>query len=515
MKSFLKDPYWQLTGLFILIKLSLHLFTFNNYELHRDEMLYFNQGDHPSFGNVSVPPFIGWVAFLVKTLFGYSVFGIRCIPMLLGCLSVMVMAITVKDFGGRRMALMLSCTAFVLSPGFLIFDSLFTVNVFEQFFWLGIACLFIKMMDTGNPKLWMWIGVTGGFAFLNKYLVIYLFTAFLIVLLFTPQRKLFLNKYFVYGCLAGLLIISPNIYWQYTHGWPVFLHISELEKSQLANMTLQHFLIDLFNLNSVSTFFWIAGCFAVIFLKSEKKYRFLGLVAFLLIALFMFSRGKAYYVLGIIPVLFALSGYILEKYFTKNLRFINFIILSLITLISCASVPLSLAWFSFENLEKYSTKTAGFVSYPFSRWEDGRIHPVSQVFSDMTGWKEMVALVHQAYQQIPETARKQATIYAERNYGYAGAVHFYGKPYRLPEAITFLDSYVLWAPDTIARGPVIYINQTIAGLDQWFDKCEEIGIVENKYFRENGLKVFLCQNPNNQFQEVYRQKANEEKNKYR
>jgi hypothetical protein len=319
----------------------------------------------------------------------------------------------------------------------------------------------------------------------------------------------------IYAGVIGLLIVLPNIYWQYAHGWPIFLHIDELEKSQMVNMTFRNFLIDLFNLNYISTFFWLIGLFAVVLLKSESRNRYLFFVALIILMLFMLMRGKAYYVLGLIPVLFALSGYVLEKYITVKHKLINYIILGIIVVFSLFSIPFSIPLLSFENLSNYSKKTAGLVSYPFSRWEDGELKQISQVFSDMTGWEELVSIVNKAYLQIPESDRKQTTIYAERNYGYAGAVHFYGKKYQLPEAITFLDSYVLWAPDTIAKGPLIYINFEIAGLDNFFEKVTEVGAVNNIYFRENGLKVFLCENPNGKLQDVYRQKASAEKQNYR
>jgi hypothetical protein len=35
--------------------------------------------------------------------------------------------------------------------------------------------------------------------------------------------------------------------------------------------------------------------------------------------------------------------------------------------------------------------------------------------------------------------------------------------------------------------------------------------VDDKYFRENGLKVFLCTSPKTDIREVYRKKAFEEK----
>jgi 4-amino-4-deoxy-L-arabinose transferase-like glycosyltransferase len=442
-KSFFKVHYWRITAVFVLIKLFLHLLTYNHYELHRDEMLFFNQGSYLSFGNVSVPPFISWVAFLIKAIFGYSVFGIRLIPMVLGSLSVIIIAKLVRELGGKQIALILSCTAFVLSPGFLIFDSLFTVNVFDQFFWLVIAYLIIKMANGNNPKLWLWIGLVCGLAFLNKYLVVYLMAGYIIALLSTVQRKLIFNQYFVYALLIGLLIISPNIYWQFSHGWPIFRQIEEIKKTQMVNMKPSNFLIDFFNLNYVATFFWLSGLIGVFVIKDEKRYRYLGVATLVIVFLFMLTKGKAYYALGLIPVLFALSGYILEKYLTHKLNIINYFIFSILILFLSLAIPFSIPVFSFEKLSQYSEKTDGFVSYPFSRWEDGKIHHISQIFSDMTGWKEMVGLVKKAYLKIPEEERTNATIYAERNYGYAGAVHFYGKQYHLPEAITFLDSYVL------------------------------------------------------------------------
>lgn len=96
----------------------------------------------------------------------------------------------------------------------------------------------------------------------------------------------------------------------------------------------------------------------------------------------------------------------------------------------------------------------------------------------------------------------------------SGGFIFYGKKYGLPDAITFLDAYTLWAPDTIPNAPLIYIHYDIAGLDQLFDACSTVGEVENPFFREKGAKVFLCQKPKAPLQEVYKQKAAEEKNIY-
>ncbi|MDX2135553.1 MAG: glycosyltransferase family 39 protein [Saprospiraceae bacterium] len=515
MPPLLKNNYRQITLAFVFLKLVLHWATNTNYELHRDEMLYFNQGDHLSLGYASVPPFIGWVAFLIKWVFGHSVFGIRLLPALLGATTIVIVAKIIETLGGKALALVLACSCFLLSPGFLLFDTLFTVNVFDQFFWCLIAFLFIKMIKEDNPKIWIPLGITSGLAFLNKYLVLYLMAGFLMGILLGGNRKIIVHKHFLVGVLAGILVISPNIYWQYAHGWPVFYHISELGKSQMVHMTLRHFLIDLFDLNYISTFFWLTGLLVVLVVEQEKQYRYISITALFILGLCIGFKGKAYYFLGFIPVLFALGGYVFEKYGTKKLEMINYLALVIIVFSSLLTLPFALPLLPFDKLNEYARHTGQWVSHPFSRWEDGSIHPVSQVFSDMTGWTELVRLVNNAYLQIPENERHNCTIYAERNYGYAGAVHFYGKKYNLPEAITFLDSYAQWAPDTIAPAPLIYIHREIAGLDRLFDTCSAVGAVDNPYFRESGVTVFLCRKPNHHLQNVYKQKALEEKKKYR
>ena len=99
-------------------------------------MLYFNMADHLSTGYATVPPVIGFLAFVVKSIFGYSVFGVRIIPALLGAVSLFIIAKIVRELGGGLLALIIASSAFIFSTGFLLFDTLFTPNVIEQFIWI-------------------------------------------------------------------------------------------------------------------------------------------------------------------------------------------------------------------------------------------------------------------------------------------------------------------------------------------------------------------------------------------
>jgi len=54
----------------------LHLLSIQYLEFHRDELLYFSLSNHLDLGYASVPPFISWMAFLMKSIFGFSMFSV-------------------------------------------------------------------------------------------------------------------------------------------------------------------------------------------------------------------------------------------------------------------------------------------------------------------------------------------------------------------------------------------------------------------------------------------------------
>jgi 4-amino-4-deoxy-L-arabinose transferase-like glycosyltransferase len=102
--------------------------------------------------------------------------------------------------------------------GFLLFDTLFTPNVIEQFTWLLATYFLFRMISENNPELWIVIGILLGVAFLNKYSVLFYIAGFLIAILFSSHRKFLNSRYFCYAIFIGIIIIFPNLVWQYLHG---------------------------------------------------------------------------------------------------------------------------------------------------------------------------------------------------------------------------------------------------------------------------------------------------------
>lgn len=497
-----KKNYWILAAIFMVAKICIHLFSAGVYELHRDEMLYFNMGVHPASGYLTVPPVTGMLAFVVKSVFGWSVIGLRLLPALFGAATLYLVARFIYEMKGGITALLIASITFLATPGFLLLFSVFTPNAFEVFFWTLAIFFIFRLIKTENPKYWILIGAVLGISFLTKYSVMFLVAGFFPVFLFFQQRKLLFSWWFAAGVLIGVLIILPNIIWQYNHNWPVLFHFEELRKTQLDNLKYSHFFIDLLSLNSVLILVQVFGLIMLIFSKEEPVYQLTGLSVLLVVLLFVATKGKAYYITGVLPFLLAAGSYFAEKMVKQKI--ILFAGLTILTGWSLLSFPFVIPTLSFEKLEKYSAKTKGWVTAPFMRWEDGNEYSVSQIYADMTGWRELAAIVAKAFNTLTPEEKQKYTILCQRNYGYAGAIHFYGKQWNLPEPVTFHESYIFWAPDSIAEQPVIYVFYNCDELKPLFSDIREVGTVNNRYFREKGVKVFLCKNPVKNIGEVYK-----------
>jgi len=485
----------------VVVKLVIHFSTNTNYELHRDALLYYSLGENLAWGYTSVPPLIALISKFSTAIFGNSVFALRFFPAIVGGLSVLVIAKIIKEFNGSILAIVIASLAFILSPAFLRTNTLFQPVAFNQFFWLLSGYLIVKLIHSSNTKIWYLIFIVWGIAFLNKYSIAFFIISFLIGILFTPQRNLLKSKDFFLGGIIGMLIILPNILWQFSNNWPLLHHMSELQKHQLVNVSLLGFVIDQLMMNFPGLIIWITGLIVFLFFKAEKKYRVLAYIYLLTVLIIILLRGKSYYTLGLYTILFAMGGYAVDKYFKTYLRYL---IIAFIIVVSIPMLPLSLPIYSHEKLEEYITENnlAEFTN----RWEDGKIHKLPQDYADMTGWKELSSIVINFYNTLSSAEKKDCIIYAE-NYGQAGAIKFYGKKYGLPEPISFSDNFLLWAPDTIKNAPMIFIEHDIGDIEFLYNNFELVNQVNNEYFREDGLKVFYCTEPKDTFKIFYADKV--------
>ncbi len=508
------SPEWILIIALALFKLIVHFLTNTNYELHRDAYLYLAQGDHLDWSFLSVPPTTAIIGNITRFLFGDSVFSIRLFPAIVGAVSVVIIGMIIKNLGGKIWAILLGCSAFILSLAFLRSNTLFQPVSFDEFYWLLSTYFIVKLLQTQNPKFWIHLGITWGLAFYTKYNIAFLIFAFGVALLLTSDRKLFFSKYFLYGSLLAIIIVLPNLVWQYNHNLPVVYHMTRLRETQLVNVRISDFLVAQLLMNLSNIFVWLFGLVFLLFFKAGKNYRVVGYTYLAVILVFLVLQGKGYYALGIYPILFAFGGYAIEQYCSGRWRLARPVILGLMILITMPLLPFSLPVLPLDKMIVYGEKSKQFGGEGALRWEDGRIYPLPQDYADMTGWKELGDIVIKAYHSLSDSERADCAIYAE-NYGQAGAIKYYSQKFGLPEPICFSESFLFWAPDRANHKTWIYVNDDTSDVAYYFTTVELIGRITDPYARESGLPVWLCQAPRNGFEDFYAQTVKGIKDQFR
>lgn len=497
---------WSIILGLAVLKLIIHLLTNTNYELHRDAFLYYSLGEHLDWGYLSVPPFIAIISKLSVLIFGNTVFALRFFPALIGSASVIIIALIVKELKGNIFAIIIATLAFILSPAFLRSNTLFQPVSFNQFFWLLSIYFVIRLIQSNNQKIWLQIFIIWGIAFYNKYSIAFLIVGTIFSFLITKHRHLLWSKYFFTGGIVSILLILPNIIWQYMHNWPLIHHMGELYKYQFVNVTLFGFIIDQIVMNLPCLIIWVTALVVFLINKAEKQFRIIPFIYLSTVILLILLSGKSYYTLGLYPVLFGMGGYAISKYYNTFFKVITIIVM---VFISWSMLPFSLPIYSFEKVEEISVKTAPFTN----RWEDGQIHSIPQDYADMSCWNELANIVINTYNSLPNESKGNCSIYAEQ-YCTAGAISFYGKKYGLPEVISFNDNFLVWAPDSFKNEILIYVNDEIGDIERLFKDYQLEGQINNKYFREDGMQVYLCSNPVDSFPIFYAEKVKALKSNY-
>ena len=201
-------------------KFLVHLYAGRSYGYFVDELYYLACSRHLDWGYVDQPPLIALVTWIARSLLGDSLPAIRFFPAVAGAAEVALTALIARELGGKRFAQSLAAIAALVAPGFLAADSLLSMNAFEPLFWMGCAYLFIRIVKTGNQKLWIWFGILSGVGLENKYSMLIFGAAIVLGLLLTPQRRSLTSPWLWIAGAITFLIFLPNLLWNIQHHFP-------------------------------------------------------------------------------------------------------------------------------------------------------------------------------------------------------------------------------------------------------------------------------------------------------
>ena len=491
VKTWIYD-HWIIIA-FAVAKLVAHLLTATHYLLHRDAYLYLAQSGHLDWGFFSTPPLTAFITRIHTVIWGDSVLAVRLLPALTGAVSIFIVGWLIRKLKGGAMAQVIGLTAYLLSPAFLRPALLLQPIIFNHLFWLLAAAVVLQMVRRQDPKLLLWMIPVLGLGWMNKYSIVFYGFALLAALVISRHRRLLWSRYLPITIAGGLLVILPNLVWQYQHNWPVITHMSELQETQLGNVLLKDFLVSQIFMHLPALPVWLGGLIWLVFCRKHREYRVFAWAFGLTLLLIILLRGKFYYTIAAYTILVVFGALAWEKWAARPRRFIALIVLALVIVNGIFVLPFSLPVYDPERMVEYDRKQLDRGLDVLLKWEDGQVHELPQDYADMVGWDSLGEMVWTFYDQLPDSIRQNTLIYGEF-YGCAGAVQYYRPDPSYPEVYCFNDAFMEWIPRTPDLEHLIYIGYSDR-LPQYFEKLELVGTVDNPYFRERGLAVHFGSHP--------------------
>jgi len=202
------------------------------FDLSPDEAHYWEWSRRPDWSYYSKGPVIAWLISIGTFFFGNTVLGIRAFAVLLSALSSILLFRLGKELYDERTGL---TAALLLQavPLFSVFGILLTIDSPFMFFWVLSLYLFHRIMrqelssehERASSLLWILLGISTGLGLLTKFTMTFFLVSALLYLLFEKDARRLLKTSGPYlAFLISVLVFSPVIFWNASHGWVTLKH---------------------------------------------------------------------------------------------------------------------------------------------------------------------------------------------------------------------------------------------------------------------------------------------------
>jgi Dolichyl-phosphate-mannose-protein mannosyltransferase len=434
-----------LLGGIALASVLFHIPFLRSYGWFRDEFYYVACGRHLDFGYVDHPPFVALVARLVTSIFGDSLVALRLVSVLTGAAVIYLSGRLARELGGGLLAQGLTAVCVLIAPVYLNIFHIFTMNGFDFLFWTLGALVVARILETGNPRLWLLFGAVAGVGLQNKHSMLFFGLGVFAGILLTPERRHFRSPWIWLGGAIAALLFLPNILWEVAHGWPTLEFVrNAAEHKNLALSPVAFMLQQALLMHPLTVPISLLGIGWYFFSRAGRPFRPLGWIYLTVLAVLLTQHSKPYYLAPSYPLLFAAGGTAIEGWLARLRqpwwRPVMAGTLVLLLLAGGAVIaPLAVPILPVDRFIRYQ-RALGIEA---SSGERHRLGELPQHYADMHGWREIVQEVTRVYRTLTPEEQARTTIYAQ-NYGDAGAVDVLGRVHGLPAAVSGHNNYFLW-----------------------------------------------------------------------
>ncbi|MFJ5884332.1 MATE family efflux transporter [Kitasatospora cineracea] len=447
----------------VLCACAVLLATAGRYGYFRDELYWLAASRHLAAGYDDQPPLVPLIVRAETWLGGDSVQVVRIAPMLFAAGTALMAVLCARELAGsdeRRShrAQQLAAIAVSASVLVLVEGHFFTTATSGLFFWSVAIWLVLRILRTGERRLWYGFGAVLGVGMLNNDTIVMLPMSLLAAAPFTGRARLLRDRAPWLALLLALAVASPDLLWQAAHGWPQFTmagHLSTWAKRFTA-LPLQ------LEAATVLSWLWLAGLRHT---WRDPRYRILPAAYAVTLGIVVVSGGNFYYPMGWYPLLLgAGAARLAARWPTGRRRF---------TACAAAAAAVTLA--------------LGPPLLPVSAYR--HLTAVNPFNADSLGWSRLA-------EQVADLERRHpgATVLAV-NYGEAGALAHYGPALGLPTPYADHNGYSRFGRPAGTSATTIAVGYTPESLAPYWQHCAVAGRIDNGQnvpAIEQGLPILVC-----------------------
>jgi hypothetical protein len=469
---------WLPVGAAAAAAAAVLLATNNRYDYHRDE-LYFRML-RPAWGYVDQPPLTPLLARAATAVFGDTVWAMRLPATLCVVAAVVLTALITRELGGGRGAQALCAWGYAFAAVPLLFGHVMLTATVDLPVWAAVILFALRALLRGAPRWWLAAGAVTGTALYNKHLIVLLLVSLALGLLWLGPRPALASRWLWAGVGLAVLIGSPNLIYQATHGFPQLDMAAALSQNKGGEIRVQLLPFQLLLLGPPVTAIWVAGLVALFRRPAWRRARALAGAYPVLLVIVLISGGQVYYPVGLVGFLFAAGCVPTVDWVARRPGWRRALVVAGLGLNTAVTLVLALPLL------------------PVGVLGDTPVPAINQATRDQIGWSAYTREVAAVYAALPVPDRVKAVI-VTGNYGEAGALDRYGPDHRLPLPVySGQNELYRYGPPPEAATVAVVVGLPLPYLQDRFGSCAVAGVLDNEVGVDNeeqGRAIAVCRDP--------------------
>jgi len=480
-----------------VFNLLLHFATASRLDFYIDEIYsYILLPRHAPIGFVDASAFpLGiWLSVLPTYFLGCTTFTLRIAAAVAASANILAAGLLARELGGSRHAVILTGLSVLVAP-FLLFAAGLSEFTIESLPWTVSALFIVRVLRTGNGRLWWLVGLSWGAVLMNKPTVVFFMMGTGLGLLFTRARGELFKKGYWLAIVFAIVLFAPALIWQAIHGWPFLTFMGRISKDEYADTGnwLAYFsrakmlLAQPALLGPVNCLLAIAAVFYPCVSKRENGAMVVLWALLITIIAFLAASGRPYYMHPMYSILLA-YGCVAAVRVSEwtGARWLRHFFAAGLLMQGLLLAPLCVPVLPRNELAGYANLVCRGPLVP--------LRSTATVLQGTIVYESLATLFNMVYMTLPDDQKRDSCILVGCAPAAAG-VEYYGAQYGLPRVFSPDLNYRFWGVPEEGTKTVLAAYFYRDELESWFGHVEPSAV---------NNKVYICRSPKSTYREMWK-----------